>query len=171
MFARYGFAKTTMGDIASEAGVARQTVYNAFPGKVEILNAVVELTGNETHDAIVTAWDTATSLDEKLSQFHELAPVAWFNAIRVSPDWAQVMDGIHAAAADELSALDAKLKDALLAMLQRETSLNDAVHSPEDIVEFFYSSSINAKHGSEDIAHLRRRLAVIKSATLALAKG
>ena len=33
MFARYGFGKTTMSDIANEAGVARQTVYNAFSSK------------------------------------------------------------------------------------------------------------------------------------------
>ncbi|MEO1554752.1 MAG: helix-turn-helix domain-containing protein, partial [Pseudomonadota bacterium] len=48
MFARYGYAKTTMSDIATEAGVARQTVYNAFASKEDILRAVVRVAGEES---------------------------------------------------------------------------------------------------------------------------
>ena len=43
VFARYGVSKTTMSDIAREAGVARQTVYNAFATKNEVLREVVRL--------------------------------------------------------------------------------------------------------------------------------
>lgn len=39
-FERYGFAKTTMDDIAREAGISRPTIYNYFPGKAEILDHI-----------------------------------------------------------------------------------------------------------------------------------
>ncbi len=41
--ARHGTVKTTVDDVAREAGVSRATVYRAFPGgRDEILGAVVD---------------------------------------------------------------------------------------------------------------------------------
>jgi AcrR family transcriptional regulator len=39
---RLGLAKTSLSDIATEAGVTRQTVYRYFPGLADILTAVAE---------------------------------------------------------------------------------------------------------------------------------
>ena len=39
---RYGIAKTTMGDVAAEAGVARPTVYRYFADRDQLFVAVVE---------------------------------------------------------------------------------------------------------------------------------
>lgn len=41
VFARYGFRKTTMGDIVREAGVARATVYKYFGSKDEVFTAAL----------------------------------------------------------------------------------------------------------------------------------
>jgi AcrR family transcriptional regulator len=41
VFARYGFRKTTMGDIVREAGVARATVYKYFRTKEKVFVAVL----------------------------------------------------------------------------------------------------------------------------------
>jgi AcrR family transcriptional regulator len=41
VFARYGFRKTTMGDIVREAGVARATVYKYFASKDEVFVAAL----------------------------------------------------------------------------------------------------------------------------------
>ena len=60
MFARYGYAKTTIGDIVTEAGVARQTVYNSFSSKEEILRAVVQRSGDQMHNAVINAWNKDT---------------------------------------------------------------------------------------------------------------
>lgn len=39
-FERYGISKTGMEDIASKAGVSRQTVYNYFGGKAEVIESI-----------------------------------------------------------------------------------------------------------------------------------
>lgn len=56
--ARYGFAKTTMEDVAREAGSSRATVYRAFPGgRDELFSAMVasEMTRFFTDMAIAVA--------------------------------------------------------------------------------------------------------------------
>ena len=42
MFFRYGYARTTMADLASAAGLSRPALYLVFPGKAEVFQAVVE---------------------------------------------------------------------------------------------------------------------------------
>lgn len=169
MFTRYGYGKTTMADIASEAGVARQTVYNAFPGKAEILRAVVQLVGEETLEAVVQAWAGAETVDEKLAAFQLHGPVSWFEAIEAAPDAAELLEGVHTEAAEVLKAKDARWISMLIDMLTEAGVRQTANDMPlSDIVEFFYSSSVNAKYGVEDVEQLKRRLAVTRAATLAL---
>ena len=43
VFIRYGYARTTMGDIAAAAGIARPTLYLSFPQKQDIFGAVIEM--------------------------------------------------------------------------------------------------------------------------------
>jgi AcrR family transcriptional regulator len=48
VFARYGFAKATMGDIAREAGISRPALYLLFPNKEALFQAL-------THGLLETA--------------------------------------------------------------------------------------------------------------------
>ncbi len=54
-FARVGVAKTTLDDVAREAGCSRATVYRSFPGKQPLLNAVIEREAVRMSDAIIAA--------------------------------------------------------------------------------------------------------------------
>ena len=171
LFSRYGYGKTTMGDIATEAGVARQTVYNAFPGKTEILRAVVKASGEDTIAAVQKAWTKSPTLADKMAAFHEAGPIAWFEAVRSSPDWAEMMEGVHQAASAELAVVYEKFGVILAEMFRAEYD-DDDLPDPEltALVEFYLSASMNAKYGADDTAHLRARLATIQAAALALLK-
>lgn len=169
MFTRYGYSKTTMGDIASEAGVARQTVYNAFPGKEEIMRAVVRQAWEDTFTKVSAAWQGTIPIAEKLEVFHQYGPLAWFEAIRKAPDWAELMEGMHAAAHEEIRVYDARWLAVLETMFADALPDRPADAMPiADIAEFFYSTSLNAKHGATDLDHLKARLTTIRIATLAL---
>jgi AcrR family transcriptional regulator len=52
VFARYGFRKTTMGDIVREAGVARATVYKHFGSKEAIFIAALHREYREMLEAV-----------------------------------------------------------------------------------------------------------------------
>jgi AcrR family transcriptional regulator len=39
VFLRYGYARTTMGDIAKAAGMSRPALYLLFPGKEQVFSA------------------------------------------------------------------------------------------------------------------------------------
>lgn len=172
MFARYGFSKTTISDIANEAGVARQTVYNVFPGKEEILQAVVRIASEESLSAVEDAWGAAGSLEEKLAAFHTLGPISWFEAMRAAPDWAELMDGVDKAAKHEIAVMEKKWIASIQRFLVNDELLpSNECSSSIEIAEFIYSTSKNAKYGAEDIEHLKRRLATIRLAILQLLEG
>lgn len=40
---RFGYRKTSLEDVAREAGVSRATLYNYFPSKAELLRSIVEV--------------------------------------------------------------------------------------------------------------------------------
>jgi AcrR family transcriptional regulator len=41
IFSRYGYARTTMGDIAAEAGISQPALYLLFPDKEALFTAVI----------------------------------------------------------------------------------------------------------------------------------
>jgi AcrR family transcriptional regulator len=53
--ARVGLAKTTLDDVAREAGCARATVYRCFPNKQQLLVAVVAREALALRDAVTAA--------------------------------------------------------------------------------------------------------------------
>jgi AcrR family transcriptional regulator len=52
VFSRYGFARTTMGDIAEACEISRPALYLLFPDKEAIFTAVVEQMDQEKHASI-----------------------------------------------------------------------------------------------------------------------
>jgi AcrR family transcriptional regulator len=169
VFARYGVSKTTMNDIAREAGVARQTLYNAYSSKEAVLRATLRFGADQTMAAVDAKWREQTSLSDKLDTFFELVPLYWYDAVQSSPEAADLIDGINAIAQDELIEI-AKESNARFEVLIQ-------THTPEgsqlpltalEIADFIYSSSMNAKHTAANRGVLEARLNVLKQSVLAL---
>jgi AcrR family transcriptional regulator len=119
VFSRYGVSKTTMNDIAAEAGVSRQTLYNAFPGKTELLRAAVRLTMQETLDDIRGGLGRTTDLGARIDSYFAAGPIAWFDAVTTSPELAEILDGMHAVASEELAEGKTRLGRVLRAVIRR----------------------------------------------------
>ncbi len=169
VFARYGVAKTTMNDIAREAGVARQTLYNAFPSKDAILRAAVQASGQKTRADVEARWAQLTTLADKIQAFHEDVPLGWFDMIQTFPDVAELIDGIHTTAKAEMEEIAsewvARFKELIVEYAAPGSAAKDA---PEAVADFIYSASINAKYGAETRAMLEGRLRLLKQAILVL---
>lgn len=69
MFARYGFKKTSMDEIASIARVAKGTIYNYFGGKDQVYENVLQREIDNTLIQINTDVEKVINPDEKLRVF------------------------------------------------------------------------------------------------------
>jgi len=65
--ARVGLAKTTLDDVAREAGCARATVYRCFPGKQALLAALVAREAERLQTDVVTAAAATDTLGEAVT--------------------------------------------------------------------------------------------------------
>ena len=65
--AKWGFAKVTVDDIATESGVSRATIYRLFPGGKDVLFEALRVRGLEDFFAVLRAHvEGADSLEELL---------------------------------------------------------------------------------------------------------
>jgi AcrR family transcriptional regulator len=73
VFLRYGFARTTMGDIAKAGGVSRPALYLLFEDKEAIFSGVIEQMDKRSLASIKTAISDIDTADERL----RYACIAW----------------------------------------------------------------------------------------------
>src|SRR5215207_421219 len=67
VFQRYGFARTTMADIAEAAGMSRPALYLLFPNKEEIFAAAVQSANDRNFLAIRAHLTTISGLEQQLT--------------------------------------------------------------------------------------------------------
>ena len=64
---RVGLAKTTLDDVAREAGCARATVYRCFPNKQQLLAALVAREADKLRDAVVSGSASTETLGDVIT--------------------------------------------------------------------------------------------------------
>lgn len=156
--AQYGLQKVTMSDIAKAAGISRQSLYNAFPNKEEVLRASVRCFMAEDLQQVTLAWQELGSIDEKLEAYFKFGPVNWYDQIQQFPNASELMEGINLVVEP---ALQEAHQDwiALLADLLKE-KLGEA--QAAQVADFVFLSAKNAKYSAADRDQLLARLQVLK---------
>lgn len=69
LFARFGFNKTTVDEIASAAHIAKSTLYHHFASKEDIFRAVIEREGKTLAERIRDAVEEADTPQEKVRAY------------------------------------------------------------------------------------------------------
>ena len=69
IFAKFGFRKTTMEEIAHAARKGKSSIYHYFNSKEEVFNAVVEKETSALHLALSEAVKTASTPEDKLRAY------------------------------------------------------------------------------------------------------
>lgn len=96
VFAKYGYRKTTMDDIAAAVYKAKSSIYHYFGGKEEIFKAVIDKEANsifrEARAAIDKESDTIKKFVTLFTVFHQKIDDAsnYFQFLR--DDWFEVFD-------------------------------------------------------------------------------
>ena len=168
VISRYGYKKTTMADLADAAGVSRQTLYNKYPNKEQVLRAAIRF-GTETGLAqVAELWASGASVAEKIDMFFQIGPLNWYDMIMASPDSADLIEGFNTHAVDEMAEGTKRWVEALTGVFAPfETKLAEQGISTDAFADFFYTTSANAKYNATSRAQLETRLATLRATTLA----
>ena len=67
-FDRYGLQKTTMDDVAKAAGCSRQTVYNNFATKADIVTAICLIESGKLNEVVMRSVRAKRSLEGKITE-------------------------------------------------------------------------------------------------------
>jgi len=173
VFARHGFRRASMEDIAREAGASRQSVYQWFGNKRAVFQALAAVITVEALAAADAAWPEAATLPEGLPAAILAKDLPLYRFLHASPHGAELLavdESLTAAMATDLEARFAALL-AAKALSRRECGELDlsAFDGPEDFGTTVarLASSLKATAVSEDdyTDGVRRLCRLIATAT------
>ncbi|MCG7494524.1 TetR/AcrR family transcriptional regulator [Thalassobius sp. Cn5-15] len=169
-YARQGVRRTTMTDVAKEAGVTRQTVYNTFANTDAVLAAAIQAYVDILWADITTDWQRCNTLAEKLDvMLHRFVVDSW-EFLNSSDAAAELQGGYNAAgkAAIERARLGFR-KDIADLFTPHEDALRRAGTDPLTVADFIGAATEGIKYNNKTRDALMRALATLKASLLAVA--
>ena len=172
VFSRYGVQRTTMNDIAAEAGLVRQTLYNVFANKEEILRAAIRLHSQRALAAIKQDCDTTPDLGDRLDIAFRHLIAEPFRIIQESPHADEILTGFRAAALQELKVADQHYRDMLKAVLEPYVeNLGTAGITLDALADLILKCWYGFKLKADKVAQLWALQASLKILVLSVALG
>jgi AcrR family transcriptional regulator len=144
VFLRYGFARTTMADIAQASGLSRPTLYLTFPDKESVFQAVVEAMIEAKMSQITNGILKLARVDEKLLYTCTAWATEGYDLVQAYPDARDMFDLGFKSVCTAYQAFEDLLADILRDAIER---------SPLDLSPAKMSRSIvYALKGFKDVA-------------------
>jgi len=156
VFVRYGFARTTMGDIAKAAGMSRPALYLQFKDKEAIFSCVIERMDVQALTRIRTAISGITPLDEKLLH----ACTSWgMHGIELAaafPDAADLFDLRFSA----VRQVYRRFQDLVVEILRANIKNWRLRASPEDYALTLTYGMRGLRYAAEEVEDMRRLIGI-----------
>lgn len=165
LFSRYGVKRTSMNDIAGEAGIARQTLYNAFSNKDEVLRATLRLLTERATARIEAGLGRTNALGEQLDVVFRHIAVEPFDMLRASPNAEDIVEGFNASSQQEIAAAaegNRIIIARILGPYRRAIESNGL--TVDQFADFVQRSAANAKYSASDRKHILNLLTALKVA-------
>ena len=167
MFARYGFKRTTMNDIASQAGVARQTLYNAFDNKEAILRALIQLHIEETCTALAEHAAQNGSLPDGLELAFDHFARKPYELLVMTPHGGELMEELENSASTEMTESKQRFSTAMAEMLAPHIPKGVATElRAEALADFIVHTAMGHKTKAASQEHLENLLGTLKAVVL-----
>ena len=157
LFAHYGVGKTSMAEIASAAGMARQTVYNAFENKEDLIFAALLHYAGKFRADIERDCAGSPELDRRLDVLYQHLAVIPFEAMQKLPH----LDEILLIGESLSSERKTQIRDIYINAIQHvflpfENQLLDQGMVPTQLYDLMKSILTQIKRDANDTEHLRR---------------
>jgi len=168
LFLRYGFRRTTMGDIAKSAGMSRPALYLVYSCKEEIFNAGVGLFIDEALAEIEAGLTQYDGLTEKLEFALNVWVVRPFEVINQMPDAKEVFGDSHCSANDILADGYTRFVKLLEGVLEPQAAqLPSRGMTTKQLAHLVTTSARGIKENATDLDELRSLIAGLITMTMA----
>lgn len=172
LFMRYGVKRTSMNDIAAEAGIARQTLYNAFSKKDAVLQATIRLMADRAIAAIEAGLKNTENLGDQLDMVFKHIAIEPFELLDASPNSEDIVAGFNASSQTELAAAAARNKAILSRIMEPYASeIENSGLTLDQFADFIERSASAAKHNAGNRKHLMNLLTALKIAVIKVTGG
>lgn len=167
LFMRYGVKRTSMNDIAAEAGIARQTLYNAFSNKDAVLQATIRLMADRATAGIEAGLEDVHDLGDRLDVIFRHITIEHFDLLDASPNSEDIVAGFNASSQNELAAA-AKRNKTIISQIMKPYAgeIKKAGLTLDQFADFVERSATAAKYSATSRKHLLSLLAALKIAVL-----
>jgi AcrR family transcriptional regulator len=125
LFVRYGVKRTSIDDVAQEAGIAKGTVYLSFKSKAELFAAIADRLCANTHADAQRIILEATPLVERLVGILDCYIGATHRLVAQSPHIAELTASKEALSAAAFDTLERHIRSLLGALLREEGIAHD----------------------------------------------
>jgi AcrR family transcriptional regulator len=165
VFFRYGFARTTMGDLAKAAGMSRPALYLVYASKEEIFKAVVWWLSDQMLETIRSTQKDDWPLERKLVHVLELCIGKVYDQVKAHPDAQDLLalDGQIPA----LASAYAKVQGYLAELLEGAVQESGLKATAADVARTLASAMRGFKLAAADGKDLRRLIAIQVALTTA----
>jgi len=168
-FLRYGMGRTTMSDIAGEAGVSRQTLYASFASKEELLRATIRYLADRNVDEITRACASTRDLGAQLDAVMLHTAIRSYDLLHASPDAHDIVSGFDAACREELTEAAGRYCELIADLLQPyAVDIRARGMSVMQLADFIQRSTLTLKHQATSRAHLDELACALKILVLNL---
>jgi AcrR family transcriptional regulator len=166
LFARYGYRKTSIDDIAQAAQVAKRTVYLHFENKAAVFLAILEYLGDQVQQRCAAAKRAAGTAVDRLTGLLDAYFGMGFDLFSKSEHMPELEETFSKLARTKIGDLNSEYED-LLARFLRSLARTGEIGRPpqgltvEQIVHILTRAAEGAKHDAKvqgDRKALERRL-------------
>lgn len=131
-FARYGYRKASMDDVAREVGVSRQALYKRFGSKSDLFRLCIrQVFDDASESARASLGDTSLPLEERLLLAFDGWAGRQVDALRASPHAAGVLQSGVGEPDDARHAAGREFLDAVAQAFRAEGLLEDEISAEE----------------------------------------
>ena len=170
VFLRYGVKRTTMNDIAQEAGISRQTLYNAFGNKDDVLRALIRDFADNAIASVRDDCAKAETLSERLDALFRHMTIKPFDMLHSSPHADDILEGMNTAARDEIALKQRDYEHLIGDILAPAAGAIEAQGlTIARLSEHIYCAAKGIKLHASSQRHLRDMLEVLKLTIMKLA--
>ena len=162
VFARYGYRRTTMNDIAEAAGISRPALYLIFENKENLFCELSDFRLNQAIDVAIDALATSGELRRRFIQALLVFEKVYYEPVSNSPHGEELMDTNQSQAADVMMKGFARLVTAFANELKEaeqngEASFDNTPLTPKTFVELLISALGGIKKKAKNTADFRRQ--------------